>query len=174
MSTVGTKKIFSFLGLTLSTVVASLMFTSLVFARSVDRTPVIAALTGLEHNIKSVAILADGRMQLLDVGGQLKVTRLTPEALENLKSMAHGLAGVELENIRSQIVCMMMPMPELSDLSVAAYDWQKDAWGRDLTLVLTQINCAVANKTFPKDQWAKERAEALRAAIKILALNELK
>ena len=174
MSTAGTKKIISFLGLSLSTVVASLIFTSLVFARSIDRTPVIATLTGLEHNIQSVAILADGRLQILDVGGQLKVTQLTPAALESLKSMVQDLAGVELEKVHNQIVCMMMRTPELSDLQVATYDWQKNIWGRELTLVLTQINCAVADKTFPKQQWAKERAESLRAAIKILALNELK
>ena len=160
--------------MTVSTLVASFAFTSLVFARSIDQTPVIATLTGVEHNVQSVSVLADGRLQILDLGGQLKTAQLSPAALENLKSLALGLADAELEIVESEIVCMMLPVPELSDLSVAKFDWQTETWSQQLTLVHTQVNCAIPRKVFPKLDWMREQARELRAAIKILALNELK
>lgn len=143
-------------------------------ARSIDPTRVVAVVEGLENDIQQVALLEDGRLQVKDVDGKVTTKKLSAPATAKLITAARDLANIEVVETHYQIVCMMMPQPTLSDLSVPAYDWEKGTFNRSMRKILSASGCWVSDKVAPKDDYNLEPAQVLRAQLVILALATLK
>lgn len=148
-------------------------------ARSIDRTPVVATVSGYEHGIVQVALLADGRLQV--VRGQLGVDQKEVETIvlskpvqEDLFSLARNLAKVEIKEERKLIVCAMVEPLSLSSLQVGGYNYETNKFDSKLRLILTNDSCATSYTVIPVQDWAKQRASELRKALVILALNTVK
>jgi hypothetical protein len=149
------------LGLLAASMVLS--FSSPSFARSIDRTPVVATLTGYLANIQGAYLLADGRLQIQDTAGKVKTVQLTTEATAKLSELAQDLVGAKLNDSTTMVICRMMAKPSLSVLSV----------GAPLAIVLTNQDCTVSHKVSPKDKELLARARELRMSMTTLALNAL-
>lgn len=140
-------------------------------ATSIDRTQVLATVTGAQEGIKQVALLADGRLQVVPEEGKVKQIKLTKAASEELFNLVQRLANVELNDVQSQVVCMMMPQPELSDLKISSYSYETTTYSNKLSLVLTAQNCAVSHRVSPVEVYSLIDANDLRKALVVLALN---
>ena len=144
-------------------------------ARSIDMTPVLATVSGYENGIEQVALLADGRLQVVyanvDRAEKYKAVRLTKAVLTRLTNAVTHLSNVEVKETNSQVVCQMISQPTLSDLSISNYDFQTKTFSRDLKLVLTALSCDVGHKVVPVEAYAKLAAQQLREQLVILALN---
>lgn len=152
-----------FLTLLLVAVSMTISLSSRAQARSVDRTPVVATLTGFLENIKGVYLLADGRLQIQDINDKVKVVQLTKQATDKLDQLASSINGAKLDDSTNPIVCHMMAKPSLSVLSV----------GSPLAIVLTNQDCTVSHKVAPSDKEVRAIARELRMSLTTLALNAL-
>lgn len=143
-------------------------------ARSIDPTKVVAIVEGYEHDIQQIALLEDGRLQVKNVDGKVTTKRLSAAATAKLTTAARDLANIEIVETHHQIVCMMMPQPTLSDLSVPTYDWEKGTFNRSMRKILGASGCWVSDKVAPKEEYNLGPAQVLRAQLVILALATLK
>lgn len=151
--------------ITLAIAAASIVFSlsSPAHARSVDRTPVVATLTGYLEGIHGAYLLQDGRLQIEDLQSKIKTVQLTPQATAKLSELAQGLVGAKLNDSTTMTTCRMMAPPSLSVLSV----------GSPLAIVLTNQDCTVGHKVSPKNKEVLARARELRMSLTTLALNAL-
>lgn len=143
-------------------------------ARSIDRTRVVATVQGFEHDIQQIAFLEDGRLQVQGVDGKVTTKKLSAAATQTLIASARSLANIEVEETFHQVVCMMMPQPTLSDLSVPAYDWEKGTFDRSMRKILSASGCWVSHKVAPKNEYDLGPAQVFRGQLVILALATLK
>lgn len=134
-----------------------------VHARSVDMTPVLASVSGILHGLRGAHLLADGRLQLQNLQGDITVVRLTTPALSELTKLSERLNQIELNESPETATCRMLPPPGLPNLRV----------GPNRTLVLTGTDCSVARKVEPKLAEDQAAAFELRMALTALALNAL-
>ncbi len=142
-------------------------------ARSIDRTPVVASIHGSEAGIVSATVLEDGRFVIEMKSGEFHTETLNQFVLNDIVQQAGFLATVEIVSIRSQMVCMMMPIAALNTLQVGTVDVNT---GRFEPLVgahtvLNPQGCYNSNKIRPKDENEFAHAQSLMAQLKILALN---
>ncbi len=143
-------------------------------ARSMDPTRVVAIVEGYEQNIHQVAFLEDGRLQVKDSDGKVSTKRLSEAAKVKMLEAARELANIEIVETHSPVVCMMMPQPTLSDLSVPKYDWEKGTFDRSMRKILGPTGCWVSDHISPKHDYDMTRALVLRGQLVILALATLK
>lgn len=159
----------------LTAAIMTLTYTAPVaHARSIDPTRVVAVLEGWEQDIQQVAFLEDGRLQIQDVDGKVTTKRLSNAAKEMMLDAARNLANIEINETHSTVVCMMMPKPTLSDLSVPSYDWEKGQFNRSMRKILSASGCWVSDRVTPKNDYDLDRAHILRGQLVILALATLK
>lgn len=153
----------------------SLILTASVIAQatSVDFTKVLATVQGHEHGIVEIALLEDGRLQVLNSKGVVKTTILSKAALNRLSGKIQTLSDVQVQEVNRDKVCKMMIIPTLSDLSIAFFDYEAGEFKRNLNLVLTRKSCALAYEVFPANEHQENSASELRAQLVILALNTL-
>lgn len=135
--------------------------------------PLIASVSGSLYDIELVNVFADGRMQIHRRGKSTIAVDLTDSALAKVKESAAQLADVTVKTTDSLTVCMMMPRPDLNDLSISGYDLASGAFDGNPRLVLTADNCSISHHVIPTDAERKSDAKALRAQIVVLALNAL-
>jgi hypothetical protein len=158
--------------------IAIISLSLMASARSVDRTPVVATVStssGSEEGIKQIALLSDGRLQIVPEAGSVKTIQLSESALKRLVGIASSLSFAEVKSQTRMVVCEIMVMPSLSDLSVGKYNQEIHSFeGNQTRLVLTAQGCAFSKVALPTEEWAKETAAELRSALVILALNSLK
>ena len=140
-------------------------------ARSVDRTPVVASVSGDLAGIESVYLLADGRLQIKPQTGNVQTVVLSKIAKDQVIELAASVADVELNEQISAAVCMMVPPPSLSRLSVSGYDITTHTFNSVRKLTLTNADCTVAHQVSPKNPFVERRAVELRAALVALSLN---
>ncbi|MBI2519840.1 MAG: hypothetical protein HYV97_05475 [Bdellovibrio sp.] len=103
----------------------------------------------------------------------IRIPRLQKAVYDILFQDVIALADAEIQQTHSAIVCMMMPMwPQSQDhLKVArTYDYNTKTFKGELLLVDGPHGCWLANKTFPKDEYAHQTAHTLKRSIKLLAL----
>ena len=143
-------------------------------ARSIDPRKVVATVEGWENDIQQVSLLEDGTLFVQKVDGKVTAKKLSKAATEKLVTAARDLANIEIVETQHLVVCMMMPQPTLSDLSVPAYDWEKGTFNRTLRKILGATGCWVSDKVAPKDEYNLGPAQVLRAQLVILALATLK
>lgn len=165
------KNVIIFLTIALSAITTS--------ARSIDTTPVVATVSGYQNGILQVALLADGRLQIIK--GELRSTEkqvetiiLSDLAKEDLFDLAQGLSKIEVKEERHMVICAMMEPLALHNLSIGAYDWQSGQFDSKLKLILTNDSCATSYQVAPVQEWAQSRAAQLKKALVILALNSVK
>ncbi len=148
---------------------------SVASARSVDRTPVVATLTGSENGIHMIALLADGRLQVQKADGKVVQVKLTVLAAEEMLSSAKYLANVTVtESTDARIRCTGMPRPSLSRLSMAAYDEDKDKFEGTPRLILSSQHCSLRIKVLPEHDYNVLAAKEFRAQLVILAYSMIK
>ncbi len=148
---------------------------SIVSARSVDRTPVVATLTGSKDGIKQIALLADGRLQVQKTDGQVVQVKLSTLASDEVIETAKQLANVTLtESGGASFTCAGMPPASLARLSVAGYDEEKDEFEGAARLILSSQHCSVRNKVQPEHEFNEQAAKELRAQLLILGYSTLK
>ncbi len=143
-------------------------------AASIDQTNVIAVVTGAQSGISSVALLADGRLQIQDQAGKVKTIVLSKAVVEDLKNEAQSVANIEITEENRRVVCAMMPIMRLSDIEVGSFDFATGKFSAARRLILSANNCALSHVVFPKEQYALIAASELRKALVILALNTVK
>lgn len=159
----------------MKTLLMGLILSTSLFAQatSVDMTKVLATVTGFEAGLSQIALLEDGRLQVVNNKGIVKTEQVSKVALDRLLGKVMELANIELvENVKT-MTCKMMIIPALSDLSVATFDYETQQYDRKLTLVLTRQSCALSHEIYPKEQYAIDTARELRAQLVILGLNTL-
>jgi hypothetical protein len=162
------------LGILTATIMTLTFNAPVAQARSIDPTRVVAIVEGWENDIQQVALLEDGRLQVQNVDGKVTTKKLSKAATLKLVTAARGLANIEIVETHSQVVCMMMLQPTLSDLSVPAYDWEKGTFSRSMRKILGASGCWVSDKVVPKEDYNLGPAQVLRAQLVILALATLK
>ena len=143
------------------------------YATSVDMTPVLATVSGYEHGIKQIALLADARMQIVDESGTVNSIKLSAAAFDRLATLVIELSYIELQEQNSNATCKIILLPSLSDLSISFYDHVTQTYSENQILVLTRRSCAVAHQIFPKLDFQLTAATELREQLVILALNTL-
>ncbi len=143
-------------------------------ATSIDRTPVVATVTGNQSGLKEVALLQDGRLQVVPVSGKVKTVTLGKVATAELLGRAQMLSDIEVKEERRTIVCRMMVRPSLSNLSVSSYNDEKGVFASDLRLILTRTTCADSHVVYPVESREAAEAEELKSILVILALTTLK
>ncbi len=152
-----------------------LALTNLAQARSIDTTAVLARVTGLELGIEAVTLLEDGRLMIEKADSrQVKTVVLTEAATTKLKKLVMSLGGnIVVKESKHMIVCKMLTIPYLSNLSINNFDYQNQKFGSELKLVLTATTCDISHKVFPEAQHHLESAKVLRAVLTTLAFNAL-
>jgi hypothetical protein len=162
------KKIFVTLAVLSVSLIAS--------ARSIDTTAVVAVVSGYEQGLKQIALLADGRLQVVANNGKVSVVQLSKSALSKLENLAEGLSSAEIKEDTRTIVCKMMVRPTLSDLSVNPnYDSQKGEFqGNSTRLILTASSCALSHVVYPVNDYDQQDAGELKTALVVLGLNTVK
>lgn len=144
-------------------------------ARSIDMTPVVATVSGHQHGIKEVALLADGRMQVVSEAGDVQTVQLSQPALQSLMNSAQFLSSIEVQSSNRQVVCFMIAPESLSDLAIGKFNEQTESFeGNETRTVLTAQGCQYSYVVTPTQPWATEAALELRKSLVILALNSLK
>jgi hypothetical protein len=144
-----------------------------IYATSIDQTPVLATVAGYDHGIREIAVLADARMQIVSDKGTFHNIKLSKAAFDRIAGSISVLANVELDEVHRKIVCKMVLIPSLSDLSISFFDFETGTYAKNLTLILTGQSCALAHEVFPKNQSQNIDARELREQLVILALNSL-
>lgn len=159
----------------MKTLLMGLILSTSIFAQatSVDMTKVLATVTGYEQGISQVALLEDGRLQVVNNKGVVTTTQVSKVVLNRLSGAIMQLANVELVEENRTMVCKMMILPTLSDLSIAQYDFDANDYTRNVTLILTRQSCALSHEVYPKNEYSFADANELRAQLVILALNTL-
>ncbi len=148
---------------------------SIASARSVDRTPVVATLTGSKDGIKLIALLADGRLQVQKTDGKVVQVKLSTLAADELIETSKQLANVTLtESAGASFACTAMPPASLARLAVAPYDETKDVFEGTARLILSSQHCSVRNKVQPEHEFNEQAAKELRAQLLILGYSTLK
>jgi hypothetical protein len=142
-------------------------------ATSIDPIRIVATVKGLENDIQMVSFLEDGRLHVYKVDGKVTAKRLSKAATEKLVNAARDLANVEIVETHHRVVCMMMPQPTLSDLSLPAYDLEKGTFNRSMRQILGASGCWVSDRVSPKNDYDLKNAELFRAQLVILALSTL-
>lgn len=146
-------------------------------ARSVDRTPIIATLTGSENGVASVSFLADGRLLIVkkDQAG-VQIEQLPPTAATRLTRLAYQLEGAPLKKTRRESVCRTVAAirPTLIDLQVSKYDPATQEFTSDMRLVQTGEGCYYLNEVTPKGVAERASALQLRTALAVLAVTLVK
>lgn len=142
-------------------------------ATSVDMTKVLGTVEGREHGIVQIALLADARMQIVNSKGVVSTIQISPVAFDRLAGSLRMLAFADIKETHRNIVCKMMLVPTLSDLSVAKVNADTDELSSDLKLVLTRESCALSYEARPEFDGYYMSAREVRAELVILALNTL-
>jgi len=102
--------------------------------------------------------------------------RLNKHVFETLKNHIVSLSSAEIEERMNQIVCMMMPGPAQSNnhLSVKRdYDYRTQEFKGEMQLVSGPNGCWVRHAIFPKVEWQRANAQALKNLIKVLTLDHV-
>lgn len=155
--------------------IAILAMSVVASARSIDFTPVVATVSGQEAGIKEIALLGDGRLQIVDLKGSLKTIQVSETALKKLVQTAIDLSFAEVKTETRYIVCERLPLPTLSNLSIGTYNAETRSFeGNQTRRVLTAQGCEYAQVISPVEAWNFESATQLRYALIVLALNSLK
>lgn len=152
------------------------VFASGAFARSIDITPVMAKAEGYYEGLSTVALLADGRLQIVNQKGLVKTVKLTERTFKKISRDVLKLSNIEVKEVHNQYVCMtiMAVIPQtLSNLSIADYNYDTQTYGES-RLVLTQRGCHMHDMTYPTQVHAQADALAVREELVILALANLK
>lgn len=138
---------------------------------SIDKTPVVATVTGSQEGIVTVALLADGRLQLVDGSKNVITTTIDKEELKDLMADAKALSNIETVVLKKKIVCAMKPRPSLSELSIYSYDSKAKKFVLPPKLVLSASGCAKLVVTTPADPKLEVRARELRSNLVQIALD---
>lgn len=145
------------------------------FARSIDRTPVVAKLDIVRYgfHLREATLLEDGRLLVL-VGRRLPIVRvLSPRAMFELRSMAVQLSDVETKTETRDVVCMtIMPMNS-ETLHIGQYDSDANSFvfmGETRT-ILTPQDCTRRTLTYPANPYFEEAAKELKAALLFLVMD---
>ncbi len=152
------------------------VFATGAFAKSIDITPVIARADGNFAGLTTVALLADGRLQIVGEDGLIKQVQLGERALAKITHDIHRVTNVEVKTVRNQFICMTLVavIPETLDtLSVAAFDYQTGAFTGKPRVVLTDRGCHMRSMTYPKLAHSQIDAAAVREQLVVLALANL-
>lgn len=142
-------------------------------ATSINMTPVVATLTvpnGSYEGVDSIALLADGRLQLVKDKQLVDTVILPAKAKAILLETARGLSDVELDEQTSAIVCMAMFSPELSELAVSGFDTVTGTFDSNLRTVLTSDNCDMSRIVRPVGNGYWRLSMELRAQLKFVFL----
>ncbi|MBL7689209.1 MAG: hypothetical protein JNJ49_14330 [Bdellovibrionaceae bacterium] len=148
-------------------------FAQTLEARSIDRTAVVATVDGQEFGIEQIALLADGRLQVKKTDAVVVTAQLSPLLTKKLLSDAVNLSLAKVVESHFELICMMMPQLWLSRLSVSGYDSTTRTFDSQLRLVLTDLNCYMADKTMPEVESDMKAAEKFREVLVVLALNSI-
>lgn len=151
-----------------------LSFSTPSFARSVDRTAVVAALSGDLEKMDTVYLLADGRLQIKMADGTVQTALVSKLATDELVKTAIKLSDVKLDETHSRVVCSMRPMPAMREIQVSGYDSKSAKFDSKLRVILTAEGCNVAYHAKPSDDEALASVLQFRAQLLVLALNALK
>lgn len=159
----------------MKTLLMGLILSTSIFAKatSVDMTKVLATVSGYEEGISLVALLEDGRLQVVNNKGVVTTTQVSKVVLNRLSGKIMQLANVELVEKNRTMLCKMVTIPALSDLSIAQYDFDANDYSRNVTLILTRQSCTLTQEIYPKNEYSYAEATELRAQLVILALNTL-
>ena len=152
------------------------VFATGAFATSIDRTPVIARADGSFAGLKTVALLADGRLQIVSEEGLVKQVVLNEKAFDKITRDLHKVANVEVKTVRSEFVCMTLVavIPDTLDrLSVARFDYEVGAFKGAPRLILSERGCWVRSSTYPEAEHSQADAAAVREELVVLALANL-
>ncbi len=155
--------------------VVSLLASS-AFATSIDRTQVLAVASGYYQSVESVALLADGRMQIKKQDGKAKTIVLSEAAFQKISGELSHLANAEVKTDVRQFICMnvMRVMPTTLDiLKVAKYDYQTNEFSGVPSLVLDADGCYMREHTAPVEEYALLLAQSVREELVILGMNAL-
>lgn len=152
------------------------MFATGALARSIDKTQVIARADGTFAGLKTVALLADGRMQVVSEAGKVKTVFLNEKSFEKLTRDLYRVANVEVETLVKDYIChtFVAIIPKtLERLSVASYDYQAGTFQGKPRLILTERGCFYLMETYPKNERSQSEAAAVREQLVILALANM-
>ncbi len=133
----------------------------------------VATISGYEYGINEVALLSNHTLRLTNVDKEVTILPLTDAVADKLLGNAMFLGNIETVTNNKIIVCMMLKVPSLADLRVAAYDYDTEKYSSDLQLILTDSGCSIHHTVVPKEFYHQTAAESLRAQMVILALNSL-
>lgn len=133
----------------------------------------VATVSGYEQGLRSVSLLSNHTLVITNVQDEVKVLPLTDAVADKLLGNAMFLGNVETVEFTKTIVCMMMKRPSLSNLTVAAFDFETETYSADSKLILTDSGCSIHHTVAPKELYHAEAAQELRAQMVILALNSL-
>ncbi len=158
---------------TLALVSALFVNPSQSFARSVDRTPVVAAVQGKKAGVTGAYLLADGRLQITSEGEPVQTVVLSKTVTSHLVALALTVSGAKLNEQTSAAVCMMVPPESLGELSVSGFNDEDRQFDSVRKLVLTNTDCTVAHRVVPANRVIAQSAVELRAALTAFALNSV-
>jgi hypothetical protein len=85
------------------------------------------------------------------------------------------LANAQITKTHSDVVCSLLPNPEAINYLyvVSEYDYETNRFSGSMRLVLSPTGCWIPDHTFPKEDYARENANALEMAFEVLALQAL-
>lgn len=161
-------------GVFMKLIISTLIALSFSLAAKAADVKAIATVSGLEQGLKEVSLLTNDTLKIVNTKDEVKILKLSVPVVAKLTDNVTSLSNVELEESNKVVVCMMMKLPSLSNLSVANYDYEKSVYSDELTLVLTDSGCSIHHVVFPKESYMLSYAEQLRTQLVILALNTLK
>lgn len=104
-----------------------------------------------------------------------EIINLASPVYDLLNSDVLMLAQAEIVTSFSPVVCMMMPLPSMTnDFLEINREFRYDApeFGRDLLLVDGPKGCWNAQKTYPKEEYQREAASLLKRSLKVLSLKK--
>jgi hypothetical protein len=154
----------------------ALMFVNVASAESVDRAPIIATAQGYYENLRSVALLADQRLQIVTVDEMdrtfLKTVVLANDVFQRLAGVAQRVGDAEIASVKHLHICLTFAavIPRtLTNLSVANYDYQTSQYST-LHAALSERGCHVRQSTYPVNPLVLEEAVSLREQLVLLAM----
>ncbi|MGZ3722754.1 MAG: hypothetical protein ACXVA9_07490 [Bdellovibrionales bacterium] len=141
------------------------MFASLTTIAGANAQTVLAEVGTVSQQVKAVQLLDNGVLAIYGYGRTTAHMQLSKSNAATLLGLAKGLAEVKLTTTHQDFICMMLVMESpftSQELSILANDGS-------MRKVLTNNSCAVADHTFPQEDYNLQMAKDLKDQLIVLA-----
>lgn len=139
-----------------------------VFAESLAPHETIATLIDINEEVASIAADNYGVVTIAPRHSRVLIKKqVSAKTRERLFELASILASAEIKTERRTMICKMVPPRYQPMLSVSSQQGQY--FTGELHRVLSTLSCAIANVTYPKDDYMMEYAIELRNLLTVLS-----